>query len=268
MPVPESATGADAVASRSVDDASSVDGAVSAPLADDPTTMPVVSSDRVFEGKVWDLRRDVVRYGDGEITREYVDHTGAVAILALDEEDRVLLIKQYRHPIASRDWELPAGLLDVDGESPLVSAQRELAEEADIEATDWRLLCEFFTSPGGSNETIRVFLARGLTATDPFDRFAEEADLEVRWAPLADVVDAVLQRSVSNSILGYAALAAAASKARGWSTLGDPEEPWDRHPKLRSRASAGSPASSGAAPSGSSEPASAGSSGAVESSGS
>ena len=201
-------------------------------LTDDPTRLTLVSSERVFEGKVWDLRRDVVEYGDSEITREYVDHPGAVAILALDDDDNVLLIKQYRHPIAARDWELPAGLLDVDGEEPLVAAQRELGEEADLEAADWTLLSEFFTSPGGSNETIRVFLARGLTAKAAFDRFDEEADLVVRWVPLDDVVHAVLTRSVTNSILGYAALAASAARAAGWSTLGDPRGPWPWHPKL------------------------------------
>jgi 8-oxo-dGTP pyrophosphatase MutT (NUDIX family) len=208
-----------------------------APLTDDPARQRIVSSERVFEGKVWDLRRDDFRYGDSTITREYVDHPGAVAILALDDAGQVLLIKQYRHPIAARDWELPAGLLDVDGEAPLVGAQRELGEEADVEATEWHLLSEFFTSPGGSNETIRVFLARGLSAKDAFDRFDEEADLEVRWVPLDDVVDAVLRRRLTNSILGYAVLAASAARAAGWTTLGDPSSPWPWHPASRTAGS-------------------------------
>ena len=203
-------------------------------LVDEATPETIVSSDVVFEGHIWNLRRDTFEYGDQQITREYVDHPGAVAILALDDAGKVLLIKQYRHPIAARDWELPAGLLDVDGESPLLGAQRELAEEADLEATDWALLSEFFTSPGGSNETIRVFLARGLSATaTAFDRFDEEAELETRWVDLDDIVDAVLDRSVTNSILGIAALAASAARARDWSTLGDPNAPWPWHPKSR-----------------------------------
>jgi ADP-ribose pyrophosphatase len=152
----------------------------------------------------------------------------------MDDAGQVLLIKQYRHPIAARDWELPAGLLDVDGESPLLAAKRELAEEADLEATDWSLLGEFFSSPGGSNETIRIFLARGLSATaEAFDRFDEEAELEIRWVMLDDIVDAVLARAVTNSILGFAALAASVSRSRGWSTLADPNAAWPWHPRLR-----------------------------------
>ena len=202
-------------------------------LHDEPTPETVISSERVFEGRVWDLRRDEFEYRGSRITREYVDHPGAVAILALDDAGRVLLIKQYRHPIAARDWELPAGLLDIDGEPPVAAAKRELAEEADLEATDWGLLVEFFTTPGGSNESIRVFLARGLSATaEPFDRFDEEAEMETRWVDLDVIVDAVLGRSVTNSILSIAALAAAAARAKGWATLGDPDEAWPWHPKL------------------------------------
>ncbi len=205
-------------------------------LVDDSLEVTVHSSERVFEGRVWDIRRDLLDYGDSAITREYVDHTGAVAILALDEHDRVLLIKQYRHPIGLRDWEIPAGLLDIDGESPLIGAQRELAEEADLVADDWRLLSDFFTSPGGSNEVIRVYLARGLKPTsEAFDRTEEEADLEKRWADLDDVVASVLNRTVGNSILAIAVLTAQASRAAGWVSLGDAELPWPRHPRLRTR---------------------------------
>jgi 8-oxo-dGTP pyrophosphatase MutT (NUDIX family) len=178
------------------------------PLVDQPETRPVVSSDVVFEGRVWNIRRDVVGYGDSEITRDYVDHTGAVAILALDENNRVLLIQQYRHPIAARDWELPAGLLDAPGESKLDAAKRELAEEVDLAAADWHELVAFNTSPGGSNEVVTVYLARGLTATPTFDRSEEEADIVLRWAPLDEVVGAILDGSLRNSILMIAVLAA------------------------------------------------------------
>jgi ADP-ribose pyrophosphatase len=168
------------------------------------------------------------------VTREYVDHTGAVAVLAMDERDRVLLIKQYRHPVRLRDWELPAGLLDVVGEDPLLAAQRELAEEVDLVAEHWSLLSEFMTSPGGSNEVIRVYLARGVSAApDVFTRTEEEAGIEQRWVPLDEVVDAVLARTAQNSILSIAALAAQAARSRGWQTLGDANEPWTRHPALR-----------------------------------
>ena len=201
-------------------------------LQDDRAPQEIVASDTVFHGMVWNVRRDRFGYGDTEITREYIDHPGAVAVLALDDDDRVLLIKQYRHPIAARDWELPAGLLDLQGESPLVGAKRELAEEADLQASDWRLLSEFFTSPGGSNEAIRIYLARGVTATaHPFARYDEEADIEVRWVPLDEVVDAVLTRRIRNPILSMAALAAHTARATGFEQLGDAEEPWPWHPK-------------------------------------
>ncbi|MBD8519207.1 NUDIX domain-containing protein, partial [Plantibacter sp. CFBP 8804] len=135
-----------------------------ASLRDESHPVEVVSSERAFAGKVWDIRRETFRYGDGEVVREFVDHTGAVAVLALDADERVLLIQQYRHPIGERDWELPAGLLDIAGEDPAVAAGRELEEEADLVAGSLQLLTEFYTTPGGSNESIRIYLARDLTA--------------------------------------------------------------------------------------------------------
>lgn len=200
-------------------------------LIDEPFAVTVLSSELEFEGHVWDVRRDRFEYGPSAIAREYVDHVGAVAILALDENDRAMLIRQYRHPIARRDWEIPAGLLDIDGEDPLAAAQRELAEEADLEASEWSLLVDFFTSPGGSTEAIRVYLARGLSATPSFDRTEEEAELETRWASLDEVVDAVLDRRIGNSILGISALAAHASRARGWASLGDANAEWPQRPR-------------------------------------
>ena len=203
-------------------------------LQDDPVAPEIVRSDVVFDGRVWDIRRDTFLLEGDKITREYMDHTGAVAVLALDERERVLLIKQYRHPVRMRDWELPAGLLDIRGEAPLVAAQRELAEEADLVAETWDLLAEFMTSPGGSNEVLRVYLARGVSAApETFARTEEEAGIELRWVPLDDVVDGVLSRDVQNSILAIAALSAAAGRSRGWSTLGDPNAPWPRHPLER-----------------------------------
>ena len=203
-------------------------------LEDDVVSPEIIRSDVVFDGRVWDIRRDSFLLEGDHITREYMDHTGAVAVLALDERDRVLLIKQYRHPVRMRDWELPAGLLDIRGESPLLAAQRELAEEVDLVAETWDLLTEFMSSPGGSNEMLRVYLARGVSAApEVFARIEEEAGIEVRWVPLDDVVDGVLSRDQQNSILAIAVLSAAAGRARGWSTLGDPNAPWPRHPQHR-----------------------------------
>jgi ADP-ribose pyrophosphatase len=182
---------------------------LSGPLADLSDPAEVVASVRVYEGRVWDIRRDRFRFGGDEIERDYVDHTGAVAVLARDADGRVLLINQYRHPIRSRDWELPAGLLDVVGEDPLAAAQRELAEEADLVAEQWSELLMFATSPGGSDETIRVYEARGLSvAPEAFARTEEEAELVLRWVPLAEAVEAALAGRLHNSILLVAVLAA------------------------------------------------------------
>jgi ADP-ribose pyrophosphatase len=203
-------------------------------LTDDLVNPEIVASELKYEGRVWDIRQDRFLLDGHEITRDYMDHTGAVAVLAMDERERVLLIKQYRHAVRSRDWELPAGLLDIRGESPLFAAQRELAEEADLAAESWDLLSEFMSSPGGSNEVLRVYLARGVSAApEVFERTEEEAGIELRWVALDEVVDAVLARDVQNSILCIAALSAAAGRARGWETLGAADAPWPRHPLER-----------------------------------
>lgn len=202
-------------------------------LRDEPVDVPVLSSTREFEGRVWDIRRERFEIAGTEVIRDFVDHTGAVAVLAMDDDGRVLLIQQYRHPVHSRDWELPAGLLDVSGEDPLTAAQRELAEEADLVAERWDLLSDIMVSPGGSSEVIRVFLARGVSAsTEVFERTEEEAEILLRWVPLDEAVEAVLSRAVQNAILCVAVLAADASRAREWSTLSDPRSEWPQHPTL------------------------------------
>lgn len=179
-------------------------------LRDEPFAPEVISSDLVFQGAVWDVRDDRVRYGDGEIRRQYVAHTGAVAIVALDDEGRVLLIQQYRHPIRHRDWELPAGLLDIAGEEPLEAARRELAEEADLVAEQWEPLVSSWTTPGGNDELIRIFLATGVKAAPAAHaREDEEADIRVEWVPLTAAVDAVLEGRMRNGILSLGVLATA-----------------------------------------------------------
>lgn len=179
-------------------------------LRDEPFEPEVLQSDLVYQGKVWDVRSDRIRYGDDEIVRQYVDHTGAVAIIALDDAGRVLLIQQYRHPIRHRDWELPAGLLDVAGEEPLEAARRELAEEADLVAAHWEPLVSSWTTPGGNDEIIHIFLATGVeAAAAAHDREDEEADIRVEWVPLAEAVDAVLDGRMRNGILAIGVLAAA-----------------------------------------------------------
>lgn len=179
-------------------------------LRDEPFQPAVVRSDLVYEGRVWDVRSDRFRYGDQEIERQYVDHTGAVAIVALDDDGRVLLIQQYRHPIRHRDWELPAGLLDVAGEEPLAAARRELAEEADLVADRWEPLVSSWTTPGGNDEIIHVFLATGVRAAETAHaREDEEADIRTEWVPLDDAVAAVMVGRMRNGILAIGVLATA-----------------------------------------------------------
>ena len=196
------------------------DETAAAPLADEPVEYEVTESDLVYQGRVWDVRNDTVAYGDGEIVRQYVDHPGASAIVAIDDDGRVLLIQQYRHPIRHRDWEIPAGLLDIAGESPLETAQRELTEEADLTASSWESLVSIFTTPGGNDEVVHVFLARGLSEVgSAHARAEEEADIRVEWVPLEEAVDGVLAGRLRNGILAVGVLAAAERLRRAESPL-------------------------------------------------
>jgi len=178
-------------------------------LRDESFKAEALESAVVYEGAVWDIRSDRVRYGEGEITRQYVDHPGAVAIVALDAQERVLLIQQYRHPIRHRDWEIPAGLLDVDGEPPLETARRELAEEADLVAASWEPLVSIFTTPGGNDEVVHLFLARGLSpASEVHAREDEEADIRLEWVPLDHVTEGIFSGRLRNGIMTVGVLAA------------------------------------------------------------
>lgn len=193
------------------------------PLADARAPRPVAESRRVHEGMIWDIVRDTVDLGEaGTVTREYVRHPGAVAIVALDDDERVLLVRQYRHPVRAELWEPPAGLLDVAGEPPRAAAERELAEEADLIAGAWWELIDYYSSPGGSNEALRVYLARDLREV-PDDvrhvREAEERDMVPVWVPLDDAVAAVLSGRLRSPSAVIGLLAAAASRDRGWQGL-------------------------------------------------
>ncbi|HEU5222904.1 MAG TPA: NUDIX hydrolase [Candidatus Lumbricidophila sp.] len=196
-------------------------------LADEPAARPVDGSRTGFFGRIWDVRTDTLWFGGEPVERDYVDHTGAVGIVALNDDDSVMLVQQYRHPVRQRLWEIPAGLLDLPGESPLVAAQRELAEEADLVAEEWHVLLDLLPSPGGSNESIRLYLARGLSpAVDEFDRVDEEAEFQHRWVPLDDAVAAVLAGRVQNAATVAGLLATHAARAAGWSTLRPADAPW------------------------------------------
>lgn len=205
-------------------------------LRDELVTPSVTSSDVVFDGAVWDVRRDTFDLEGQTLVREVVDHPGAVAVLALDEHEDALLIRQYRHPVAAHEWEIPAGLLDIEGEDPLLAAQRELLEEADVTADYWAVLVDYFTSPGGMDEAIRVYLARGLRPVpdaERHERDGEEAHIVQRRVSLDDVAAGVLAGDLHNSTLIIAALAARSARAGEWSSLRPADSPWPAHPGRR-----------------------------------
>ncbi|PPK90858.1 ADP-ribose pyrophosphatase [Kineococcus xinjiangensis] len=213
--------------------------ATGADLADRRVEREVRSSEVVFAGRVWDVvREDVALPGEdgGQVvTREFQRHPGAVTVLALDDDERVLFLRQYRHPVRHELWELPAGLLDVDGEDPLAAAQRELAEEADLRAGSWAVLADWFNSPGGSDEALRAYVARGLSAVPAEQRHVredEEADMPLLRVPLDEARDAVLAGRVHNPGAVISVLAACAAREQGWATLRPADAPWPEHPRL------------------------------------
>ncbi len=193
------------------------------PLADVPVERPVVHAETVLDGMVWDVVRETVDLGEaGTVRREFVRHPGAVAVVALGDDDRVLLLRQYRHPVRSELWEPPAGLLDVPGEDLREAAARELAEEADLVAGSWWVLLDYLTTPGGSDEAIRVFLARDLSPVpddERHEREGEERDMELRWVPLDEAVAAVQAGAIRNPSAVNGVLAAAVARAGGWTGL-------------------------------------------------
>jgi ADP-ribose pyrophosphatase len=208
-----------------------------AELVDRLERRPVEASERVFDGMVWDVVRDTVDLGEGgTVRREYVQHPGAVCVVALDDRDRILLIQQYRHPVGAFEWELPAGLLDVPGEPPWEAAARELHEEADLEAARWDVLMDYYASPGGVSEALRIFLARGLSDVPHDDRHSregEELGMPVRWVDLDEAHEAVLRGQLHNPGALIGILAAYAARARDWSSLRPHDTGWPEHPAYR-----------------------------------
>ena len=183
------------------------------PLADLPATWPVSATRYVYQGDwVIALREDVVgRPGQphDRFRRWTVEHPGAVVVLAVDDDERVLCLRQYRHPGGHLFVELPAGLRDAHGEDPVVTAQRELREEAEIAATDWRLLLSTYPSAGLTQEVHEIYLARGLShaGRGDFELEHEEAEMEVFWVPMAELLEAVLAGRVREGPLAQAVLA-------------------------------------------------------------
>ncbi|HEY6480044.1 MAG TPA: NUDIX hydrolase [Streptosporangiaceae bacterium] len=194
------------------------------PVRDAPERWPVTHSAELARGRLLRVRVDTVTMPDGtRADRELTEHPGAVAILALDESDRVLVIRQYRHPASALLWEIPAGLRDVAGEPLLATAQRELLEETGYRAADWHVLTDFLTSPGSSTERVRVFLARGLTEVPAAERDYvpeyEEASLQVAWLPLDEAVRGFLAGDLHNGVAAVGILSAYAAIKIGFGGL-------------------------------------------------
>ncbi|HUK69670.1 MAG TPA: NUDIX hydrolase [Streptosporangiaceae bacterium] len=200
------------------------------PIADVPACWQVLSTTMRYAGSVFSVRTDRVAMQDGEVAdRDVVRHPGAVAVVAIDGGERVLMVRQYRHPVSRLLWELPAGLRDVDGEPPLATAKRELLEETGYRASGWLTLVDFFTSPGMSNERIRIFLARGPTEVPMADRdFAprhEEASMQVAWVPLEDAVRGIFAGHLHNPTAVVGILSAYAARSDGFATLRSADAP-------------------------------------------
>ena len=192
-----------------------------------------VSSERMYEGRIIAVRKDVVTMpGDTTSQRDVVEHPGAVGVVALDEQNRVLLVNQYRHPVGRRLDELPAGLLDVKGEPALETAKRELAEEAGYAADTWHVLVDTLTSSGMTDEAIRVFLARDLREVERDVQEHEELDMTSFWLPLEEAVRRVLAGELENGMAAVGLLAADRAVRDGFAGLRPGDAPW---PSRKSR---------------------------------
>ncbi|GGN88569.1 ADP-ribose pyrophosphatase [Actinoplanes lobatus] len=183
-----------------------------------------LSREERYHGAIFSVYTDEVTMSDGgTAARDVVENRGAVVVVALDEQDRVVLIRQYRHPVGQHLWELPAGLRDVVGEDEALTAGRELAEEADLTAGRIEPLIDLHTSPGFADEFVRVFLARDLSPVPEADRHvrtAEEADLQVRRVDLDECVAMVFRGEITNAAAVCGLLAAARARDSGWALLG------------------------------------------------
>ncbi|MFE4832779.1 NUDIX domain-containing protein [Streptomyces sp. NPDC056672] len=203
-------------------------------IKDAPEEWRITATRTPFRGNKTSVRTDDVVMPDGTVvSRDYQVHPGSVAILALDDQDRVLVLRQYRHPVRQKLWEIPAGLLDVPGENPLHAAQRELYEEAHVKAEDWRVLTDLYTTPGGSDEAVRIFLARDLSEAEGerFEVSDEEADMELARVALGELTRGVFAGELHNNCLVVGVLALGAALAGdGVEALRPADAPWPARP--------------------------------------
>ena len=207
------------------------DAAGAADIRDVAERWPVASSAELARGSLLRMRTDTVRMPGGETAdREVVEHPGAVAVLALDDAGRVLMIRQYRHPVGRLLWEIPAGLRDMPGEPLLAAAERELLEETGYRAADWRVLVDFFTSPGFSTERLRIFLASGPDAGpgrpdgSTFDATRRRTWMlpGCRWTT---AVAGILAGDLHNGVAALGILSAYAARRGGFEALRHADAP-------------------------------------------
>jgi 8-oxo-dGDP phosphatase len=195
-----------------------------AELRDTEWHWPVKGRPRRAKGSFVVLRTDQVRMPEGDVAaRDVVEHPGAVAVVALDDAGRVLLIRQYRHPAGHFLWEIPMGVRDVPGEPPQRTGARELCEETGYTARTWHVLADCFTTPGISTERVAVYLARGLAEVPDAERGPplrhEEAYLEPAWVPLEQAVQLFLAGELHNGVTAVGILAAYAAHQGGFAML-------------------------------------------------
>ena len=199
-------------------------------VGDEPAHWPVASSDELVRGRLVTVRTDKVRMPDHQLAeRDVVIHPGAVGVLALDDAYQVLLIRQYRHPVGRLLWEIPAGLRAVAGEPPWATARRELLEEAGYRAREWRVLADYYSSPGFSTERLRVFLARDLEVVPEAERDfvpeGEETQLVLAWLPLDEAVRKVFAGELHNGVAALGIMAGYAARSEGFDRLRPADAP-------------------------------------------
>ncbi|BBY20797.1 NUDIX domain-containing protein [Mycobacterium stomatepiae] len=189
------------------------------------------ASETVYTGKIFALRRDEVRMpGGNTAAREVVEHYGAVAIVPMNDDRSIAMVYQYRHISGRRLWELPAGLLDAAGEAPHLTAARELEEEVGLKADTWHVLVDIDTAPGYSDESVRVYLATGLTEIGRPEAHDEEADLTMRWVPIEEAIRLVFSGEIINSI-AVSGILAAHAVTTGLAQPRPVDLPWPDKPK-------------------------------------